>query len=542
MKLINYFKVNQINFINILTILLIGFFLRLYYLFTKTGNIFQANLGGDSCYHYNVALNISQGIGPKTSYIFSYWFPHESIPAVTDLYGPGYHYFLSLFLLVKDEFISLRISSLVVGMCSILLAYIIGKKIHSTFLGYLSALVICFNFFHIENSTVIMRENFTLLIVQLFFLNLFYLKKNKLLFSSIGIIIGYSAMTSAIWMILSIIFMFYLIANYEIKKKEIFFNILLTFIFFMITIFPWAKISLDYFGKMLFSYTSYYPYVNDWGLMMSERGLPNVTNFWSEIDIVQYLKTHFYWGINNIYKFCLMLFPTFAFPASFILIPLILIGSYQLKFNGYLLLLFTVLYFFALSFGSYGMKGILWPRHFMPFLATTSILMSFGFIFIYHQLIKFNIINKYLTLFTGYKFYKLVFLIPIIITLVGIEVKDSFWERDSSQFYKFGNKIKEYTNINDVIMYANSVPDAWCVTKRKIVQDPAFYKKNTSNRILEEVRRFDVDYLLVDVSDQIYERGKDIVGAIKFYNQLELEEIFSDEKNGYHFYKIENKR
>ena len=237
-----------------------------------------------------------------------------------------------------------------------------------------------------------------------------------------------------------------------------------------------------------------------------------------------------------------MLFPTFAFPASFILIPLILIGSYQLKFNGYLLLLFTVLYFFALSFGSYGMKGILWPRHFMPFLATTSILMSFGFIFIYHQLIKFNIINKYLTLFTGYKFYKLVFLIPIIITVVGIEVKDSFWERDSSQFYKFGNKIKEYTNINDVIMYANSVPDAWCVTKRKIVQDPAFYKKNTSNRILEEVKRFDVDYLLVDVSDQIYQRGKDIVGAIKFYNQLELEEIFSDEKNGYHFYKIENKR
>ena len=93
-----------------------------------------------------MALNISQGIGPKTSYIFSYWFPHESIPAVTDLYGPGYHYFLSLFLLVKDEFISLRISSLVVGMCSILLAYIIGRKIHSTFLGYLSALVICFNF------------------------------------------------------------------------------------------------------------------------------------------------------------------------------------------------------------------------------------------------------------------------------------------------------------------------------------------------------------------------------------------------------------
>ena len=27
-------------------------------------------------------------------------------------------------------------------------------------------------------------------------------------------------------------------------------------------------------------------------------------------------------------------------------------------------------------------------------------------------------------------------------------------------------------------MYANSVPDAWCVTKRQIVQDPVFYKKH----------------------------------------------------------------
>jgi hypothetical protein len=540
MKLVNFFRVNQNNFINIFTILLVGFFLRLYYLFKKTGNIFQANLGGDSCYHYNVALNISQGIGPKTSFIFSYWFPHKSIPAVTDLYGPGYHYFLSLFLLIKDEFISLRISSLLVGMCSILLAYFIGKKIHSTLLGYLSALIICFNFFHIENSAVLMRENFNLLLVQLFFLNLFYLNKNKLYFALIGFIIGYSAMTSSIWIILSIILIFYIIVNFEIKKIDIFFNIFVALIFFLITIFPWAKISLDYFGKILFSYTSYYPYINDWGLMMSERGLPNVSNFWTEIDIFKYIKTHFYWGITNLYKFCLMLFPTFIFPVSFILIPLILIGSYKLKSNGYLLLLFTILYFLALLFGSYGMKGVLWPRHFMPFLASTSILMAYGFIFIYYKLIKLKFIKKYLTLFKNLKFYKILYVLPILITLAGIEIKDSFWERDSSYFYKFGNKIEKYTNINETIMYANSVPDAWCVTKRKIIQDPAFYKKKTSHRVLEEVKRFNIDYLLVDVSEHIYQRGNDIDGAIKFYDKLKLKKIFADQVNGYYFYKILN--
>jgi len=226
------------------------------------------------------------------------------------------------------------------------------------------------------------------------------------------------------------------------------------------------------------------------------------------------------------------------FPLSFILIPLILIGSYKLKSNGYLLLLFTILYFLALSFGSYGMKGILWPRHFMPFLASTSILMAYGCIYIYSKLINFNFIKKYLTLIKNFKFYKILYVLPILITLAGIEIKDSFWEKDSSHFYKFGNKIEKYTNIDEIIMYANSVPDAWCVTKRKIVQDPAFYKKNTSNRILEEVRRFDVNYLLIDVSKHIYQRGNDINNVIKFYDKLKLKKIFEDDVNGFYFYKI----
>ena len=85
--------IRKSEFKNLLIILSIGIFLRIYYLLRKTGDIFQANLGGDSCYHYNVSQNILEGIGPKTSFIFSFWFPHPNIPALTDLYGPGYHYF-----------------------------------------------------------------------------------------------------------------------------------------------------------------------------------------------------------------------------------------------------------------------------------------------------------------------------------------------------------------------------------------------------------------------------------------------------------------
>ena len=41
---------------------------------------------------------------------------------------------------------------------------------------------------------------------------------------------------------------------------------------------------------------SFYPYVDDWGLMMSERGLPDVSNFWSNLDYTNYIKKHFFFG------------------------------------------------------------------------------------------------------------------------------------------------------------------------------------------------------------------------------------------------------
>ena len=106
----NYFhRLSKKKYFNLLIIVSIGLFFRLFYLLKKTGDIFLPNLGGDSCHHYNMAYNIASGIGPKTSFIFSYWFYHDHIPAMTDVYAPGYSYFLSLFLFIKDEFFFFKI-------------------------------------------------------------------------------------------------------------------------------------------------------------------------------------------------------------------------------------------------------------------------------------------------------------------------------------------------------------------------------------------------------------------------------------------------
>jgi 4-amino-4-deoxy-L-arabinose transferase-like glycosyltransferase len=533
-----YFYKNN-EYLNLAIIISIGFLLRLFYLFEKTGNIFLANLGGDSCYHYNVAYNIALGLGPKTSFIFSYWFYHDSIMAITDLYGPGYHYFLSFFLYFKNDFITLRISSLLVGLASVLLAYFLGKILHSKKIGYVSALIICFNFFHIENSTVVMRENFNLLLIQLFFLNLFLLNRNRLLFCSIGIVIGYSAMTLGAWIILLLIFFFYTFISFK-KNFNFFINLLFFFISFLIIIYPWASVTYNYFGRILFNYMSFYPYVPDWGAMMSDRGLPNISNFWDTINLLEYFKNHLFWGLINLVKFHLTLFPTFAFPFSFILIPLIILGALKLRFNGFILLIFTLLYFLGLLFASYASQGVLWPRHFLVLLAPVSILMGYGLILFYYRIIEYKIFKKILKFFLKYKF--LIYVTPILLTIIAIQSKKSFWERDSLHFYKFGEKIRQSTNEKDIIMYAYTVSDAWCSTSRKIVQDVAFNNIKNVDRVKEEIKKYKVTHLLIDISDHIYIRShsKNINEVLLFYEKIKLELIAQDKINGYFFYKIIN--
>lgn len=359
-------------------IIFIGFFLRLYYLLTKSGNLFLPNLGGDSCYHYNVALNIANWQGPKTDFIFSYWFLHPSIPAYVDLYGPGYSAFLSIFLFFNDNFFNLRVASFIIGICSIFLAYFIGRKIYSKQLGLISAFFIAVNFFHIENSTVVMREIFTLILSQIFFLILFYTNnKSKLMIFLIGLLSGYISITTGIWPLYVVIYFIYILI--ELKKIPLKFFIIYSLGFF-ITSFLWLYITKSYFGKFYYSNLNYYPYVNHWAQMMFDRGLPNVDQFWREINLYEYFYKHFFWFIKNLYLGSLILIPTFIFFLFFLFIPISFFGAYKLRFRGYILILFSFIYLLGLSYGSYALNGKLAPRHFLPLLSSFVLLFGAGLI------------------------------------------------------------------------------------------------------------------------------------------------------------------
>ena len=88
-------------------------------------------------------------------------------------------------------------------------------------------------------------------------------------------------------------------------------------------------------------------------------------------------------------------------------------------------------------------------------------------------------------------------------------------------------------------MYGLTPQDAWCATNRKIVGDPLFRLSNDSNRAIQEINHYNVDYLWIDLSKHIYQRDDNIENVIKLYKGIDLKLIYSDNINKYYFYKID---
>jgi 4-amino-4-deoxy-L-arabinose transferase-like glycosyltransferase len=542
-KFKSFFELKKI-FFPIIFLIILSFFLRLQFLLTKAGDLFLPNLGGDPCHHYNIAYNISKGIGPTTNFIFSYWFLHPSLPALTDIYPPGFHYFSAFFLIFNDSYLTARIVVFLLSIFSIFLAYLIGKKVHSQNAGFIAAFILVFNLHHIENSTVFMRDNFNLLIVQLFFYNFLFLNKIRS-FLLIGLITGYASITIPGWIILILI----IIINffYNFKRKKLSFN-LYSFIFFVLgflTIFTvWADVTKQYFGVVYYSNLNFYPIVNkSWREMMHFREVPNLKNFILEVDIYNYFYKIISSSFYNLYRISISLTPRILLPFFFLLIPIFIYGAVKLKYIGKIFLLFIILLYLISIFASFAMGG-LGNRHFIIFLSCISVMLAVGSLEIYNILRKNFVSIRKLNFLLQNKFIISVIFYLGTCTYFFIE-RNNIWNFNVTPMYNFGDKISKITNQNDIIMYGFTPQDAWCATKRNIINDPIFdpfktiYIFDKAKRLKEEIDFYKVSYLWIDLSDNIYKRDtRTITEVLKDYESLKLELVLQDKINNQYFYRI----
>jgi hypothetical protein len=531
------------NTFSLFSLLILAVLLRLQFLLTKAGDLFLPTLGGDACHHYNLAYNISSGIGPKTNFIFSYWFLHPSIPALTDLYPPGFHFFSAFFfLLFNDSYFTARIIVFFFSILSIFLAYLIGKKIHSENVGFIAAFFISFNLHHIENSTIFFRDNFNLLMMQLFFLNFFYLK-NRMSFFLIGFIVGYSSITFGGWQILIIIMTLYFC--YNLKKNNYFFSIKLIF-FFLLGFLPifvaWSIVTKNYFGSFYYSNFNYYPIVEDWKLMMHSRETPNFKVFILETDTLNYLYKIFFSSLYNLYRFSISLIPRVLLPFFFVLIPISIYGAIKLKSIGKIFLVFIILYYIIIILASNAFLGKLANRHFIIFLSAIPFIFAVGLV----EVLKvFENRIFFVKKIKNFNFTKLVICSIFYILTSFLITKNIGIYANIIPQYNFGERISKITNQNDVIFYGFTPQDAWCATKRNIVVDPIFNSNKLfsdsgrKKRLKEEIDFYNVNYLWIDLSKSVYIRNnRNLQEVLRDYKSLKLKLVIKDEINNHYLYKI----
>ena len=515
-----------------------GFILRLIYLFNKTGDISKINLGGDPCHHFNLAYNISKFNGPKTDFIFSYWHRHDVLPAITDVYPPGFHFFSAIFIFFYDDFIITRIIPIIIFILNIYLTILISKKIQRSDLGIMTCFLILINYFHIENSVVFMTVTFYMLIIQIYFYLLIFYDQNRKYIYLLGLSVGYASITFGGWQILFLITFIFLLIN-KIKSIK---DYSLFFIGFLTIALPWGFYTYSYFGSPYYSNLNFYPIIDSWSEMLFTSEKPTINYFLANTDFSLYFKNHLIWSIENLKKFCLILFPTFLFPISFLLIPMLIHGSIKLKKYGFYILLFVILYFIVLSISGYAFSGKLSPRHFLPLLFLVSLLMSSSILEIY------KFLSKYKFFINIYKFQNFFLIFAFSVTVYGVLYKENFWNKNTKPFYEFGRKVQKIVKINEKIMYGSTPQDLWCVARRQIILDPnnmfnirddkKFYQF-LKKRVIKEINYYKPEYLLLDFSKHIYDRSNNYLSsAINYYSMYDLSLKLSDEVNEFYLYKV----
>ena len=117
-------------------------------------------------------------------------------------------------------------------------------------------------------------------------------------------------------------------------------------------------------------------------------------------------------------------------------------------------------------------------------------------------------------------------------------VHESFWNRNVTPFFEFGDWINQNTDNNSIIMYGLTPQDAWCATNRSIVGDPVFRLSKDGKRGMEIIEFYNVDYLWIDLSNHIYSRNDKIDEVMELYKNIPLNLIKSDTINNYYFYEI----
>ncbi|MFC2154785.1 ArnT family glycosyltransferase, partial [Candidatus Altiarchaeota archaeon] len=263
-----------------LIILFVGIFLRSWAFATVRFH----HLEGDPITYLELADNILKGRGPVVEYVWTYWFRHPTITHPDDWWAaPLYPYTIALVQpLVGNPFYSGKLVSLLFGVLTLPLVYLVGEKFFDKGTGLLAMFLLALTPQHIFNSGVIMREALTGFLVLLF--SYFFLQARmdgkRAYWISSGLLGGVMCLSRYTCIPILLAVMLYTLIDY--RKNLPWKNILIFLSIVFIILLPWGVYTWNYFGSPFYSNALHKKYVEYWRVAMFEEEPPTFIDYYGD--------------------------------------------------------------------------------------------------------------------------------------------------------------------------------------------------------------------------------------------------------------------
>ncbi|MBW3015138.1 glycosyltransferase family 39 protein [Candidatus Woesearchaeota archaeon] len=459
----------------LIIIILLGLILRI--------PVFNNNLfpSGDQGSYIEVACNIfSTGFNSdnKVHYIEED-FTTKEISHPDYLRQPLFPLTLAfLFNLFGISFLIAKLPSLVLGLVSIYLTFLVGSSIFNKKIGLFSAFLMAISASQIFYSSMAIAE---MLYQTIFLIILFFIyKKEKLCLDwiFIGFFTALLYLTRANALLVIFALVFHILINKNVLKNLA--CSLLTLFFVNI---PWAIRNLNAFGTLTSSWTSkHYFWINDWSeVYMVPKIQPSLTRLLAQNNFLPLIRRFISGFIGNIIY--LLQSGELLF-----MLPLSLLTAFKVKDLKrhsflYLSLFFHVIFF---AWTPYANK-----RYFMPFIPLFFIFGVKGISLLYHSL-KANRLKS---------FFLISLILIILFQLLGAAY---------ATYKPFSEKelnLEKYQTYEDIISYINSElePDAVIMSVSDMGQQIYMFNKpllaipnNDIETILKVAHHYSANYLIID--------------------------------------------
>ena len=480
-------------------IFFLAIFLRLYSINNYHGvsfnGMFSEPLYGDEAAYYELGRNVYLGEGPVEYVIWDLW-AHNNIPHLHSFYPPFFAYLIGpLFYIFGESTFVIRLFMLIISLSTVILTYYIGAKIYDKKIGLLAMFFMAINPFHVFHSGLIMIETlFTFLVTLSITFAYFAISKGKLVhWIFLGIFLGLSTITRYFGFLLLISLLLILIIRWRKINWKYFCYFAAIFI---LVILPVGIQTYKEFGTPFYSTSIYMKYV-DHRLTYYEPVKPSFDSYFGQ-PISKIIYDRLY-GVGRILTTLPRIFNPFIF--AFLFLSILFIDKFIFLSLG---LFFVFNSLLVLSIGPGYLIGERYLIYFVPVLYVISSVAFYKILFDK----KFD-----------EKYKNIVVIIILMLTFVSSLAMIQYQTNDYPN--PENRKILGFNDLDLSLMgkwIRDNIPEEAVVmsdstyllryfSNRSVVfnpyirtssTDPEKLSQEAKNIHIEQVKRFNVSYLLIE--------------------------------------------